>query len=117
MTLSNQQKQDAQPAWKTHLCLWERDLLYMAGRFENWLSLAVELGFSVEKVLQPWPHPDAGRYIKVLSLDDYQQSWKEFEAEERIAARARYEEWAKPFSVRHGLPYKGVLMMAGYFTK
>ena len=117
MTLSKQQKQDAQPAWKTYLCLWERDLLYMAGKFENWLDIAVGLGFSVEKVLQPWPHSDAGRYLKIVTQEEYQQCWKEFEAEEKRTARARYEEWAKHFSIRHGLPYEGVLLMAGYVTR
>lgn len=69
MTLSKAQREDLAP-WKTHLVLWERDLLCLAGRYENWLDVAVERGFSVEKVLQPWTFSDAGRRVKIAT-------WKE----------------------------------------
>jgi len=70
MTLSNSQREDLAP-WKTHLVLWERDLLLLAGRYENWLEIAVELGFSVEKVMHPWVFSDAGKRVKIMT-------WKEF---------------------------------------
>ena len=70
MALSKKQIEDAAP-WKTHLCLWERDLLYLAGEFEGWLNKAVELGFSVEKIMKPWTFPDAGRRIKIMTWEEY----------------------------------------------
>ena len=70
MSLSKQQLEDLQP-WKTHLCLWERDLLHLAGLFEGWLDIAVDLGFSVEKIMKPWTFKDAGRRVKVMTLDEY----------------------------------------------
>ena len=68
--LSKQQIEDRQP-WKTHLCLWERDLLYLAGKFDNWLDIAVNLGFTVEKVMKPWTFPDAGRRIKIMTWEEF----------------------------------------------
>ena len=70
MALSKQQKKDLEP-WKTHLLLWERDLLYLAGKFEGWLDIAVDLGFTVEKIMKPWTFTDAGRRINVMTLDEY----------------------------------------------
>ena len=70
MALSKQQKEDLQP-WKTHLTLWERDLLHLAGKFEGWLDIAVDLGFTVEKIMKPWTFPDAGRRIKVMTWEEF----------------------------------------------
>lgn len=70
MTLSAQQKLNEQP-WKHYLCLWERDLLYLAGKFEGWLDIAVDLGFSVEKIMQPWAFKDTGRCIKIMPWNEY----------------------------------------------
>lgn len=70
MALSKQQKVDREP-WKTHLCLWERDLLHLAGEFEGWLDIAVDLGFSVEKIMKPWTFPDEGRRVKIMTWDEY----------------------------------------------
>jgi hypothetical protein len=70
MTLSKRQIEDREP-WKTHLCLWERDLLYLAGKFENWLNIAVSLGFGIERILKPWTFKDAGRRIKVMTWAEY----------------------------------------------
>jgi hypothetical protein len=70
MTLTQQQIDDLKP-WQTHLLIWERDLLHLAGRFEGWLDIAIDHGFTVEKVMRPWTHPDAGRRIKVMTWDEY----------------------------------------------
>ncbi len=68
--LSKQQLEDRAP-WKTHLCLWERDLLDLASKFEGWLDIAVDLGFTVEKIMKPWTFKDEGRRIKVMTWDEY----------------------------------------------
>ena len=75
MMLSKTQRDDLAP-WKTHLTLWERDLLAMAGDFENWLDIAVDLGFSVEKIMKPWTFPDAGRRVKIMTWEEYNRCCK-----------------------------------------
>ena len=70
MSLSKQQREDLQP-WKTHLTLWERDLLHLAGQFEGWLDIAVDLGFTVEKIMQPWTFQDEGRCVKIMTWGEY----------------------------------------------
>ena len=70
MTLSKTQLEDQKP-WQTHFLLWERDLLHLAGLFEGWLDIAVDLGFSVEKIMKPWKYPDAGARIKVMTWEQY----------------------------------------------
>ena len=72
MGLSKQQVEDREP-WKYYLTLWERDLLYLAGRFEGWLNIAVDLGFSLEKIMTPWAFADAGRRIKVMKWEEYRE--------------------------------------------
>jgi hypothetical protein len=70
MSLSKQQRENLAP-WKTHLTLWERDLLYLAGKFEGWLDIAVDLGFTVEKIMKPWTFKDAGRRVKIMTWQEY----------------------------------------------
>ena len=81
MALSKQQKQRNKrhqrpwrEPWKTHLVLWERDLLCLAGRFENWLDIAVSLGYSVEKVMKPWNFPDAGSRVKIMTWEEFRKA-------------------------------------------
>lgn len=70
MSLSKKQKEDLEP-WKTYLTLWERDLLYLAGKFEGWFDIAVDLGFAPEKVMKPWTFKDAGRRVKIMTWAEY----------------------------------------------
>jgi len=70
MSLSNKQKLDRE-GWKNCFWLWERDLLCLAGRFEGWLDIAVDCGFTVEKIMKPWTFPDAGRRIKVATWEEF----------------------------------------------
>lgn len=72
MSLMQKQKDDLTP-WKTHFCLWERDLLYLAGQYEGWLNIAVDCGFTVEKIMKPWTFPDAGRRIRVMTWEEFRQ--------------------------------------------
>jgi len=70
MALSKRQIEDLTP-WKSHLCLWERDLIHLAGQYEGWLDIAVDLGLRVEKIMKPWTFADAGRRIKVMTWEEY----------------------------------------------
>lgn len=72
MSLSKRQSEDREP-WKHYLTLWERDLLCLAGRFEGWLNIAVDLGFSVEKIMAPWTFADAGRRVKIMKWEEYKE--------------------------------------------
>lgn len=70
MTLSKIQIDHLQQD-KDSFHLFERDLIYLATRFEGWLDIAVDKGLSIEKIMQPWQFPDAGRRIAIMTWEEF----------------------------------------------
>lgn len=67
--LSKTQKQVNQK-FMTHFHLWERDLLWMASRYPAWRNKARQLGFTDQKIDQPWTFQDAGKLIQYMEIPD-----------------------------------------------
>jgi hypothetical protein len=66
MTLSIEQREYEKLRFRKWFWIWERDLLWLAVKFEAWRALAHELGFKDKKIDTPWPHADAGRLIRYM---------------------------------------------------
>jgi hypothetical protein len=69
MSLSKAQIEE-RDKYKTFLFIHERDLLECARRYPAWKTKAHELGFSEEAINKPWTHPDEGRRIKYMRIDE-----------------------------------------------
>lgn len=72
MALSKQQIEDKEK-FKDSLCMWERDILDLAHQFKGWYDIALSLGFTEKKIDTKWMFPDAGRLVKVMSMDEYRK--------------------------------------------
>jgi len=55
----------------THFWIWERDLHWLANRYDMWQIKAAELGFRVDWLLKTWTHPDAGRHIRYMEIPKF----------------------------------------------
>lgn len=52
----------------THFHIWERDLLECARRWPAWTVVAHDLGFTDQKINQPWTFADEGRLIQYAEI-------------------------------------------------